>query len=47
MGALTSDATFTGIALRTEEIVNSGYSGDINYYKKKAAVLKLMIQYVL
>ena len=34
MGALTSDATFTGIALRTEEIVNSGYSGDIYYYKK-------------
>ena len=37
MGALTSDATFTGIALRTEEIVNSGYSGDINYYKKESS----------
>ena len=41
MGALTSDATFTGIALRTEEIVNSGYSGDINYYKKESSRVKV------
>ena len=41
MGSLTSNATFTGIALRTEKIVNSNYSGNINYYQKEGSRLKV------
>ena len=41
IGALTSNATFTGIALRSEEVVNSSYSGNINYYQKEAARVKV------
>lgn len=41
IGALTSNATFTGIALRTEEIFNSSYSGNINYYQKEGARVKV------
>ena len=41
IGALTSNATFTGIALRSEEVVNSSYSGNINYYQKEGARVKV------
>ena len=41
MGSLTSNATFTGIALRTEKIVNSNYSGNINYYQKEGSRVKV------
>lgn len=41
LGSLTSNATFTGIALRTEEVVNSNYSGNINYYQKETGRVKV------
>jgi hypothetical protein len=41
LGSLTSNATFTGIALRTEQIVNSSYSGNINYYQKEGGRVKV------
>ncbi len=41
LGSLTSNATFTGIALRTEKIVNSNYSGNINYYQKEGGRVKV------
>lgn len=37
LGSLTSNATFTGVALRTEKIINSNYSGNINYYQKESS----------
>lgn len=34
-GSLSSDNIYTGIALRSETVVNSGYSGYINYYARE------------
>ncbi|MBQ7841342.1 MAG: hypothetical protein IJ390_12795 [Lachnospiraceae bacterium] len=35
MGSLSQENLFTGIALRTETVVNSDYSGYINYYARE------------
>jgi len=40
-GSLTSNASFTGIALRSEEVVRSSYSGNINYYQKEGNRVKV------
>lgn len=41
MGALTSNAVYTGIAIREESVYNSDYSGNINYYKKEGSKVKV------
>ena len=33
VGSLMNNASFTAVALRQEEVYNSSYSGDINYYQ--------------
>ncbi|MGN0161627.1 MAG: HlyD family efflux transporter periplasmic adaptor subunit [Lachnospiraceae bacterium] len=35
MGAISSNTTFTGIALRQEEIVSSEYAGNVNYFVRE------------
>lgn len=40
-GSLTSNTRFTGIALRSEEVFNSDYSGNINYYQKEGDKIKV------
>lgn len=35
MGSLSQESLYTGIALRTETVVNSRYSGYINYYARE------------
>ncbi len=40
-GALTSNAVYTGIAVREESVYNSEYSGNINYYKKEGTRVKV------
>lgn len=39
-GELTTNATFTGIALRSEQVYNSAYSGNINYYQREGSRVK-------
>lgn len=34
-GSLTANTTFSGIAVRQEEIVNSSYNGNVNYYLRE------------
>lgn len=41
MGALTTNAVFTGIAIREESVYNSEYSGNVNYYKKEGSRVKV------
>lgn len=40
VGTLTANATFTGIALRSEKVYNSEYSGNINYYQREGSRVK-------
>lgn len=40
-GSLTSNTRFTGIALRSEEVFYSSYSGNINYYQKEGNRVKV------
>ena len=40
VGNLTANATFTGIALRSEKVCNSEYSGNINYYQREGSRVK-------
>lgn len=40
-GALTTNAVYTGIAIREEKVYNSEYSGNINYYKKEGSRVKV------
>lgn len=35
VGSLMNNASFTAVALRQEEVYNSSYSGDINYYQRE------------
>ena len=35
VGSLMNNASFTVVALRQEEVYNSSYSGDINYYQRE------------
>lgn len=39
-GSLTTNVTFTGIALREEKVYNSSFSGNINYYQREGAKVK-------
>ena len=39
-GELTTNATFTGIALRSEQVYASAYSGNINYYQREGSRVK-------
>ncbi len=39
-GTLTANATFTGVALRSEKVYNSEYSGNINYYQREGTRVK-------
>lgn len=39
-GSITSNASFTGIALRTETVYNSDYSGNIDYYQREGTRVK-------
>lgn len=39
-GELTTNATFTGIALRSEQVYDSAYSGNINYYQREGSRVK-------
>lgn len=35
MGSLSENSVYTGIALRDEQVITSGYSGTVNYYNKE------------
>jgi hypothetical protein len=39
-GSLTTNTSFTGIAMRTEQVFYSQYSGDINYYQRENTKVK-------
>ncbi len=41
MGSLSNNAEFTGIAVREEQVYNSQYSGNINYYQKEGTKVKV------
>lgn len=41
MGSLTTNASYTGIAVRDEVVFNSEYSGNINYYQKDGTRVKV------
>lgn len=41
MGSLSTNAEFTGIAVRQEVVYDSAYSGNINYYKKEGTKVKV------
>ena len=40
-GSLTSNSSYTGIALRSEKVYNSAYSGNINYYLREGVKAKV------
>lgn len=40
-GSLTSNSIYTGMALRTEKVFNSSYSGNINYYLREGVKCKV------
>lgn len=40
-GALTTNASYTGIALRSEQVYASAYSGNINYYQREGGRVKV------
>ncbi|MBQ4283068.1 MAG: hypothetical protein IJB96_03975 [Lachnospira sp.] len=41
MGSISTNAEFTGIAIRNEKVYNSQYAGNINYYKKEGTKVKV------
>lgn len=40
-GALTANMTYTGIALRSEQVYDSQFSGNINYYQREGSRVKI------
>lgn len=40
-GSLTSNTSYTGIAMRSEKVYNSSYSGNINYYLREGVKAKV------
>lgn len=40
MGSLTTNDSFTGIAVREEKVYDSSYSGNINYYQREGTKVK-------
>lgn len=40
-GSLTANRTYTGIALRSEQVYDSQYSGNINYYQREGSRVKI------
>ncbi|MDO5381824.1 MAG: HlyD family efflux transporter periplasmic adaptor subunit [Eubacteriales bacterium] len=40
IGSLTNNATFTAIAVRSEDVYNSEYAGNINYYQREGTRVK-------
>ena len=40
-GALSEDSVFTGIAARTENVFNSSYNGNVNYYLREGTRAKV------
>lgn len=40
-GTLTTNASFTGIAIREEMVFNSEYAGNINYYQREGSRVKV------
>ena len=46
-GSLTTNSSYTGIAVRSEAVYRSEYSGNINYYQRENTRLKEMTQSIL
>lgn len=40
-GSLTANASYTGIAVRSEQVYDSPYSGNINYYQREGSRVKV------